>query len=113
VKFFVPLYRSLNSISAYAYLETRFGSWARVYASSCYLLTQFARCGSILFLLALPLNALLGWDIALTIIGTGMLVMIYSMMGGIQAVVWTDAVQGIILTRWCLVLPVDSFVLTA
>ncbi|HEY8512557.1 MAG TPA: sodium:solute symporter [Cyclobacteriaceae bacterium] len=97
VKFFVPLYRSLNSISAYAYLETRFGSWARVYASSCYLLTQFARCGSILFLLALPLNALLGWDIALTIIGTGLLVMVYSMMGGIQAVVWTDAVQGIIL----------------
>ncbi|HLT79744.1 MAG TPA: sodium:solute symporter [Cyclobacteriaceae bacterium] len=97
VRFFVPLFRSLNSISAYAYLETRFGPWARVYASSCYLLTQFARCGSILFLLALPLNALLGWDIALTIIGTGLLVMIYSMMGGIQAVVWTDAIQGIVL----------------
>src|SRR5690606_5637378 len=30
VRFFVPLFRSLNSISAYAYLETRFGPWARV-----------------------------------------------------------------------------------
>ena len=97
VKFFVPLYRSLNSISAYAYLETRFGPWARVYASSCYLLTQFARCGSILFLLALPLNALLGWDIVMIIISTGVLVIMYSMMGGIQAVVWTDAIQGIVL----------------
>jgi SSS family solute:Na+ symporter len=97
VRFFVPLYRSINSISAYSYLETRFGAWARVYASSCYLLTQLARTGSILFLLALPMNALFGWDISLIIIGTGLTVMIYSMIGGIQAVVWTDAIQGIIL----------------
>lgn len=97
VKFFVPLYRSINSISAYSYLETRFGAWARVYASSCYLLTQLARTGSILFLLALPMNALFGWDISLIIVATGIAVMIYSMIGGIQAVVWTDAIQGIIL----------------
>src|SRR5690606_10128321 len=77
--------------------ETRFGPWARVYASTCYLLTQFARCGSILFLLALPLNALLGWDINTILIVTVILVMFYSMMGGIQAVVWTDAIQGIVL----------------
>src|SRR5690606_27602287 len=97
VRYFVPLYRSMQSLSAYSYLETRFGPWARVYASTCYLLTQFARCGSILFLLALPLNALLGWDINTIIIVTGILVMLYSMMGGIQAVVWTDAIQGIVL----------------
>lgn len=97
VRFFVPLYRSINSVSAYAYLETRFGPWARVYASSCYLLTQLARTGSILYLLALPMNALFGWDIALTIIFTGLAVMVYSMMGGLQAVVWTDAIQGILL----------------
>lgn len=97
VRFFVPLYRTINNISAYAYLESRFGPWARVYASSCYLLTQLARTGSILYLLALPMNALLGWDINMIIIGTGVIVMIYSMMGGIQAVVWTDAVQGIVL----------------
>src|SRR5690606_22822317 len=97
VRYFVPLYRNMQSLSAYSYLETRFGPWARVYASTCYLLTQFARCGSILFLLALPLNALLGWDINTIIIVTGILVMLYSMMGGIQAVVWTDAIQGIVL----------------
>lgn len=111
VKFFVPLYRSIDSVSAYSYLETRFGPWARVYASACYLLTQLARCGSILFLLALPLNALLGWDINFIIIGTGILVMFYSMMGGIQAVVWTDAIQGIILIGGalaCLVILVFS-----
>lgn len=97
IRFFVPLYRSINSISAYSYLETRFGPWARIYASSCYLLTQLARMGSIMYLLALPMDALFGWDINLIIIVTGVTVMIYSMMGGIQAVVWTDAIQGIVL----------------
>lgn len=66
-KYFVPFYRSIGSVSAYSFLEERFGPWARVYASSCYLLTQVARMGSILYLLALPMNALLGWDIKMII----------------------------------------------
>jgi solute:Na+ symporter, SSS family len=97
VKFFVPLYRGLGSISAYNYLEVRFGKWARVYASICYILTQMMRTGAILLLLALPLNALFGWNIKTIIIITGIAVTAYSMLGGIQAVVWTDAVQGIVL----------------
>jgi solute:Na+ symporter, SSS family len=97
VKFFVPLYRRIGSISAYTYLEIRFGSWARIYASLCYLLTQLMRTGAILLLLALPLNALFGWNIRTIIILTGIAVTFYSMMGGIRAVVWTDAIQGIVL----------------
>ncbi|EAZ80954.1 sodium:solute symporter [Algoriphagus machipongonensis] len=97
VKFFVPLYRKLNSESAYFYLEQRFGLWARVYASVCYLLTQLARMGTILYLLALPMNALFGWSIPMIIIITGISVIGYSMMGGIEAVIWTDAIQGIVL----------------
>jgi len=97
VKFFVPLYRSINSPSAYTYLENRFGPWAKVYASTMYLLTQLMRSGTILFLLALPLNVLLGWNIVIIIIITGVSVMIYALLGGIQAVVWTDAIQAIIL----------------
>jgi SSS family solute:Na+ symporter len=97
VKFFVPLYRRLGSISAYNYLEIRFGTWARIYASTCYMLTQLMRTGAILLLLALPLNALFGWNIKSIIIVTGFAVTIYSMLGGIKAVIWTDAIQGIIL----------------
>jgi SSS family solute:Na+ symporter len=103
VKFFVPLYRSINSISAYTYLEMRFGPWARTYASLCYILTQLMRTGSILFLMALPLNALFGWNIGLIIAVTGLSVIIYSMLGGIKAVIWTDAIQGIILIGGALV----------
>jgi SSS family solute:Na+ symporter len=97
VKFFVPLYRKANSPSAYTYLETRFGPWARVYASACYLLTQVMRMGTILYLLALPVNAMFGWNIVIIIVVTGLAVMMYSMLGGLQAVVWTDAIQGIIM----------------
>jgi SSS family solute:Na+ symporter len=97
VKFFVPLYRGIGSISAYHYLEMRFGAWARIYASTCYMLTQLMRTGAILLLLALPLNALFGWDVKTIIIVTGIAVTAYSMLGGIQAVIWTDAIQGIIL----------------
>ncbi|NLB27013.1 MAG: sodium/solute symporter, partial [Bacteroidales bacterium] len=82
---------------AYSYLEIRFGAWARIYASICYLLTQLMRTGAILMLLALPLNALFGWNIKIIIIITGIAVTFYSVLGGIRAVVWTDTVQGITL----------------
>lgn len=97
VRFFVPLYRKINSPSAYSYLEERFGPWARIYVSLCYLLTQLMRVGTILYLLALTLHAIFGWNIALVILLTGLAIMIYSILGGFQAVVWTDAIQAILL----------------
>ena len=103
VRFFVPLYRSINSPSAYTYLEMRFGPWAKTYVSVMYLLTQLMRTGTILFLLALILNVMLGWSIIAVIIITGLSVMIYSLLGGIQAVVWTDAIQAIILIAGALI----------
>ncbi|MCW0481867.1 sodium:solute symporter [Gaoshiqia sediminis] len=110
VKFFVPLYRSVNSPSAYTYLEKRFGPWAKVYVSVMYLLTQLMRAGTILFLLAIMLNALLDWDIVTIIVVTGFSVMLYSLLGGIQAVVWTDAIQAIILIGGALVCMVTLLV---
>ena len=102
-KYFVPFYRSMDSVSAYSFLEQRFGRWARVYAGACYLLTQIARMGSILFLLALPMNQLFGWNIPCVIIATSIMIIIYSMLGGIKAVIWTEAIQGIILIGGALV----------
>ena len=81
-KYFVPFYRNMGSVSAYSFLEERFGPWARMYASMCYLLTQIARMGSILFLLALPMNSLMGWNIPLVIVVTSIAIIVYSMMGG-------------------------------
>ena len=102
-KYFVPFYRSQGSVSAYSFLEERFGTWARLYASACYLLTQIARMGSILFLLALPMNLLMGWNIQLVIIFTSIAIIVYSMLGGIKAVIWTEAIQGFILIGGALI----------
>lgn len=96
-KHFVPFYRNISSISAYSFLEEKFGYWARAYTAACYLLTQIARIGSVLFLLALALNSMVGWSIPLIIIITGLVVVVYSTFGGFKAVLWNDAVQGIIL----------------
>ena len=96
-KYFVPFYRHSGSVSAYTFLEEKFGAWARLYASACYLLTQIARMGSILYLLAVPMYILMGWNMHTVIILTSLGIIIYSMMGGLKAVIWADAIQGIIL----------------
>lgn len=96
-KIFIPLYRGIGSVSAYQFLEDKYGYWARCYVAVCYLLTQVCRVGSILLLLAIPINTMFGWDISTIIIVTGALTLIYAVLGGISAVVWTDAIQGIIL----------------
>ncbi len=96
-KFFVPFYRRQTAISAYSHLEHRFGVWARVYANVCYLLMHVARMGSVMFLLALPLNQLLGWDIKTIILLIGTLTTIYTCLGGIEGVIWTDAIQSVVL----------------
>ncbi|MDO4950129.1 MAG: sodium:solute symporter [Bacteroidales bacterium] len=100
---FVPFYRSQGSVSAYTFLEERFGAWARIYASSCYLLTQIARMGSILYLLALPMYVLMGWNIQLVIVVTSMAIIAYAVLGGLKAAIWTEAVQGIVLIGGALV----------
>ena len=97
VRYFVPYYRKAGTISAYHSLEVRFGVWARSYAVACYLLTQIARMGTVMFLLALPLHHLLGWNVVTIILVTGSLTTFYTMVGGIEGVIWTDAMQSLVL----------------
>ncbi|QDV24676.1 sodium:solute symporter [Aureliella helgolandensis] len=97
-KYFVPFYRRSGHVSAYQHLEERFGSWARFYAGVCYMLTQVARMATIMYLVALALAPLTGWSIHWIIVGTGLMVTAYTLMGGIEAVIWTDAVQSLVLT---------------
>jgi SSS family solute:Na+ symporter len=97
VRYFLPWYRASGDVSAYAHLEHRFGPWARAYAGFFYLLTQLARMGTVLYLMALPMSVLMGWDLKTIIIVTGVSVTLYSLLGGIVAVIWTDALQAVVL----------------
>ncbi len=97
-KYFVPFYRRTGEVSAYTHLEHRFGAWARTYAVVCFLLTQLARMGSIFFGIALSLQALTGFSMKLITLTMGICIIIYTVLGGIEAVIWTEVVQGIIKT---------------
>ena len=109
---FVPFYRRVTNISAYSFLERRFGAWARIYASACFLVMQSARSGIILLLLAILVNQLLGFSYESIILVTGVATLIYSMMGGFAAVVWADAIQSLILIGGTLVCVVCLLVFT-
>jgi len=97
-KYFVPFYRSTGEVSAYTNLEKRFGPWARTYAVVCFLLTQLARMGSIFFGISLTLQALTGYSMEMIMLVTGICIVIYTVMGGIEAVIWTEVVQGVLKT---------------
>ena len=104
VKWFVPFYRRTGEISAYHHLEKRFGPWARTYALGCYLLTQLARVGTILFGVSLGLSALTGWSVPVIIVAGGIAVTVYTLVGGIAAVIWTDVIQSLVLLIGALVI---------
>jgi SSS family solute:Na+ symporter len=97
-KYFVPFYRKTGQISAYTHLEKRFGPWARTYTVICFLLTQLARMGTVFFGIALSLQALTGYSMQVIMIVMGISIIIYTVLGGIKAVIWTEVVQGIIKT---------------
>ncbi len=103
-KFFVPFYRRTGSVSAYEHLEKRFGVWARMYAVVCYLLTQIARMGTIMVGVSLVLHALTGWHPAAIILVSGIVITAYTLLGGMEAVIWTDVVQSIVLMVGAVVL---------
>ena len=97
-KYFVPFYRNTEEVSAYTNLEKRFGPWARTYAVVCFLLTQLARMGSIFFGIALSLQALTGFSMEIIMFVMGLCIIIYTVLGGIEAVIWTEVVQAIVKT---------------
>lgn len=97
-KYFVPFYRTTGEISAYTHLENRFGPWARAYAVVCFLLTQLARMGSIFFGIALSLQALTGYSMQIIMIVMGICIIIYTVLGGMEAVIWTEVVQAVVKT---------------
>jgi len=103
-RYFVAFYRSTGEVSAYTHLERRFGPWARTYAVVCFVLTQFARMGSVFFGMALSLQALLGYSMASIMIVMGICIIIYTVMGGMEAVIWTEVVQGVLKTLGALLI---------
>jgi len=95
--FFIPFYRKRVETTAYQHLEERFGYWARAYAGISLILLQVGRIAVVLYLVALAVSQLLGWDLVSVILALGLLTIAYTAAGGFEAVIWTDVVQSIVL----------------
>lgn len=94
---FIPYYRQKKLNTPYEYLEIRFSSIIRLLGSCCFILYQIGRIGVILFLPSIALNLVTGVDIFLCIALMGGVSLIYTLMGGIEAVIWTDVIQVFVL----------------
>jgi solute:Na+ symporter, SSS family len=95
--FIVPLYRKVIGLSTYEYFEKRFGSFARYYSSSSFILRQFAGMGTVLFLIAVAINKLSGIDPFIILLVVGLILVVVNLKGGMQAVIWLDVFQGFML----------------
>jgi Na+/proline symporter len=76
--------------TAYEYLERRFDAKTRTFTSLLFLLSRGMSCGVIVAAPAVVLSVILGWNVTLTVLMIGVPAVIYTILGGIQAVTWTD-----------------------
>ena len=93
----VPFFYRAKVFTAYEYLERRFDSRTRTLASFLFLLSRALSCGVIIAAPAVILSIVLGWNLTLTILGIGVPTVLYTMVGGVQAVTWTDVKQMVVI----------------
>ena len=90
----VPLVRRLNLISVYQYLEMRFHPTVRMLASLICIVQHLAgRMSVVLLLPALALSAVTGISLTTTVLVMGVITTLYTFLGGMKAVIWTDVLQ--------------------
>jgi SSS family solute:Na+ symporter len=104
VTFFLPFFYNSGVASIYDYQERRFGTRSRVVLASVFLLSQGATAAAILYATSLVLEFLTGLPVAYCIMTVSVIALIYTALGGIAAVIWTDVIQAGILFVGALVI---------
>lgn len=95
--YFLPHFRQGKHTTAYQYLEGRFGPSVRSYAAIAFIVGQVVRVSIILYLVSLVVHELTGFSPELCILIAGSFVAAYTIVGGIEAVIWTDVLQTVVL----------------
>lgn len=93
----IPFYRHVVGMSAYEYFGKRFGYGARGYSALGFSIGHFSKMGFVLYLLALTVHSMTGWDLYTVILVAGAVTIFYTLLGGLEAVIWTEVLQGIIM----------------
>ena len=97
VRWYLPFFRRLGLTSAYEYLETRFNLPCRLFASAAFILFMIARTAIVAYLPALAISAVTGIGLNLAIVAVTFVTIIYCTVGGVEAVIWSDFIQSVIL----------------
>jgi SSS family solute:Na+ symporter len=92
----VSFFRHAVNMSAYEYFEKRFGYSARAYSALAFAAGHFSKMGFVLFTITTAVCGMTGWDKYNVILGVGILTILYTLIGGLEAVIWTEVLQGIV-----------------
>jgi solute:Na+ symporter, SSS family len=95
-RWILPQYRASGAISVYGFLEQRLGTTARLIGAVSFVIFAIGRMGLVLYLPALAFSTATGAPLAASIVAMGVIITLYTIMGGMEAVVWTDAIQVVI-----------------
>lgn len=94
---FIPIFHKLNIYTAYEYLEQRFDKKTRSFTAFLFLLSRALSTGISIYAPAIILSSVLGWNIYLTNVVMGGMVILYSISGGARAVAYTQQLQLVII----------------
>jgi solute:Na+ symporter, SSS family len=92
----IPFYRRVVGMSAYEYFGKRFGYGARAFSSLAFALGHFSKLGFVFYLVALTIHSMTGWDMYVVTLVMGLVTVTYTYIGGLEAVIWTDVIQGFV-----------------
>ncbi|XP_054424630.1 sodium-dependent multivitamin transporter [Pteronotus mesoamericanus] len=94
---FIPVFYRLHLTSAYEYLELRFNKTVRVFGTLTFIFQMVIYMGVVLYAPSLALNAVTGFDLWLSVLALGIVCTIYTALGGLKAVIWTDVFQTLVM----------------
>jgi SSS family solute:Na+ symporter len=111
---FIPSYSRLRVYNCYEYLERRFNLPTRLLVTTFFIIWRITWMGATIYLPAYVLNIVMGFDLYRTILLLGAITTLYTVVGGVRGVVWTDVVQafimfiGLILAVWLVIVKVPG-----
>ncbi len=98
IKFFVPFYHRLQLTTVYEYLERRFDARVRTVTGLLFLLLRGVYVGIVIYAPSLVLSVVTGLPLMESVLLMGVFTTIYTMLGGMRAVIWTDVIQFLIFS---------------
>ncbi|WDV48882.1 sodium:solute symporter family transporter [Mesomycoplasma ovipneumoniae] len=97
IKWIIPFYRQITANTAYAYLQSRYNYLIRALSGGLFAIFHIFRIAIVLYIPALTLSLFVDLDIYLIIGIMAIVVILNTFLGGFKGVLWTDAIQGLVL----------------